>query len=302
MIKSSTLRLFPFFISLFFIAANSTFAQTNGDMEDWSPSGSPPPFNWMFPTGWTTTNATSEFIGAGVSRSPDAHSGMYSAQIRTLDIFGTITRSQLALGNVKLDPPMYRLIGYTGGEPLQMIPDHLTFHYLLTTGNVNEYAVADILIKRREAGDPYPDTVFFQSVHLPPVFGYQEVNVPFPSQGINPATDSIVIVFSSNDTSEIALNTLHVDDISIDFVSSVVPGPDSNQSYVYPNPVGRYDQMFVAGDAIKKISIMDLAGRIVFATTSNLSNPILLDPCLLTPGTYIVRINDDSVQKLVVIE
>src|SRR5688572_631248 len=230
----SFLQTITYLLILIVSFTNHLFAQQNGSMEEWT-SGSMPPFNWKYPNGWTTTNATTEFNGAAVTQSTDEHSGTFAAQLRTLDLFGTLTRSQLALGNVKLDYPRYRLIGYTGGEDLAFVPNALNFYYKLTTGDANEYAVADILIKRREAGDPYPDTVYFESVQLHSTASYTQVNVPFPTDNINAETDSIVILFSSNDTNEIALNTLLIDDISIDFASAVNPTPNQNSVSIYPN-------------------------------------------------------------------
>ena len=291
--------LFLFFF--FLITSTSLSAQQNGGMEDWSSSGSLPPFDWKFPTGWTTTNATTEFSGAAITRSTDEHSGTYAAQLRTLNIFGTITRSQMALGNVKLDFPNYRLIGYTGGEDLSFVPNGLSFYYKLTTGDANEYAVADILIKRREAGDPYPDTVYFESVQLTSAASYTKVSVPFPTDNINAATDSIVIVFSSNDTNEIALNTLLIDDVSIDFASAVNPGPNQSFVSVYPNPVHANQDLHFTS-SVEQLAIHDALGNILFARSKDDMQSFNLSQTALAPGLYYVRVNDEKMIKLVVLE
>lgn len=276
-------------------------AQQNGGMEDWSPSGSPPPFDWKFPTGWTTTNATTEFSGAAVTQSTDEHSGTYAAQLRTIDLFGTLTRSQMALGNVKLDYPLYRLIGYTGGEDLSFVPNALSFYYKLTTGNANEYAVADVLIKRREAGDPYPDTVYFESVQLSSAATYTKVNVPFPTDNINAETDSIVIVFSSNDTNAIALNTLLIDDVSIDFASAITPTPNQSSVAIYPNPV-HTDQVLHFTSLVDQFFILDAYGHTLFSKSEDDMPSINLLETNITPGIYYVQVNKEKVKKLVVID
>lgn len=294
---------FTFYISILFaLLTFNVKAQQNGTMESWSPSGRPAPFDWMFPTGWTTTNATSEFIGAGVTRSTDEHSGTYAAQIRTLNIFGQIVRSQLALGSAKLDFPNYQLRGYTGGEPLSMVPDQVSFYYKLTAGDSSEYAVADILIKRREAGQSFPDTVYFESIHLNAVSSYTEVNVPIPVDNINPATDSIVIVFSSNDTDETALNTLWIDDVSIDFASAVAPSPNQNLIVAYPNPVSIEGELHFTSNSIANISIVDATGKVVVAKKANELPSIDLSQTCISPGIYFIQIDDQKLLPLVVIE
>jgi hypothetical protein len=265
-------------------------AQQNGGFENWSPSGSPPPFDWKYPTGWTTTNAATEFITAGVTRNTFHHSGEFAAQIKTLNIFGTLTRSQLALGNCDLDSPHYQVKAYTGGEPLLMVPDQVSFYYQLTAGVPSEHAVADILIKR-PTGSSFPDTVYYQSVILPAVGIYTEVNVPIPDTGIDITTDSIVILFSSNDTNEMALNTLYVDDVSIDFVSSDHPAATAEENMIfYPNPVRSGEEMTInlPIEKLHHFEILDRAG-ISLNCCMNVSSDgsgTILGPVDLPAGLY----------------
>jgi len=244
---------------------NTVVGQQNGGFEAWSPSGSPAPFDWIYPTGWTTTNATTEFITSGVKRSTDKYGGSYAAQIQTLSIFGTLTRSQVALGNCKLNYPEYRLEGYTGGEPLTMIPQQISFFYKLTVGDPAEYAVADVLIKRA-SGQAIPDTIFYTSVHLQSVTTYTEVNIPITETGFQIGTDSIVIVFSSNDTNEIAANLLSVDEVSIDFTSATIPIPhDDITLKVFPNPIQAGQALTIShrGKAFEFVRMIDTAGRVI---------------------------------------
>ncbi|MBP7239975.1 MAG: hypothetical protein KBA14_07090 [Saprospiraceae bacterium] len=239
--------------------------QQNGGFESWSPSGSPPPFDWMYPAGWTTTNAATEFITSGVKRSTDKHGGSYAAQIQTLNIFGTLTRSQLALGNCKINFPEYKLEGNTGGDLLTMIPHQVSFFYKLTIGDPAEYAIADVLIKRA-SGQAIPDTVFYASFHLQSAATYTEVNILIPKQGINIATDSIVIVFSSNDTNEVATNLLYVDDVSIDFASNNIPIPQDEMALtVFPNPLHAGQSLTInhPGNVFHDVLMIDNSGRII---------------------------------------
>ncbi|MEP6792896.1 MAG: T9SS type A sorting domain-containing protein [Saprospiraceae bacterium] len=288
------------------ILVNPLIAQQNGSFENWSPSGSPPPFDWKFPTGWTTTNATTEFISSGVNRNNYSFSGEFSAQLRTLNIFGTLTRSQLALGNCQLDYPHYSVKAYTGGEPLPMVPQQVTFYYQLTIGHPSEHAVADILIKH-PSGSSEPDTVYYASVLLPAVDIFTEVNVPIPDVGINIATDSIVILFSSNDTNEVGMNIMYVDAVSIDFVSSTDHVPSGQPSIsLYPNPLRAEDALTVnfSDDKTHSIKLMDSSGKIIkngFAQNTS-GKSILIDALHLPPGMYCLIADNMYARPFVITE
>ncbi|MGB4849965.1 MAG: T9SS type A sorting domain-containing protein, partial [Saprospiraceae bacterium] len=285
---------------------NPLLAQQNGSFENWSPSGSPPPFDWKFPTGWTTNNATTEFTSSGVNRNNYNYSGEFAAQLKTLNIFGTLTRSQLALGNCKLDYPKYRIKAYTGGEPLPMVPQQVTFYYQLTIGQPSEHAVADILIKH-PSGSANPDTVFYASVSLPAVDIFTQVNVPIPDVGISTATDSIVILFSSNDTNEVGLNTLYVDAVSVDFVSAIDHGPSSQPSIsIYPNPLRTEETLNVnfSDDRIHNLKLMDSTGRIIESACDQNSTGscVRIETLHLPPGIYCLIADNKYTRPFVVIE
>ena len=267
-------------------------AQQNGSFESWSPSGKQPPFDWKFPTGWTTNNATTEFISAGVTRNNYNYSGEFAAQIKTLNIFGTLTRSQLALGNCQLDYPNYQVKAYTGGEALTMIPDEVTFYYQLTTGSPAEHAVAEVLIKRA-SGSSVPDTVYHATVALPAVSIYTEMQMAIPDVGINIATDSIVILFSSNDTNEVASNILYVDDVSIDFASALYPAPEERSNVLlFPNPVHHGETLTIRqpdGD-FSKMKIYDDNGRMIASCLDEVvgDDRVQIQTRLLQPGLYFI--------------
>jgi len=305
MSRSSTRNLLLILFGLVLLPAHSISAQQNGSFESWSPSGSPPPFDWKFPTGWTTNNATTEFITAGVTRNNYNHSGEFAAQIKTLNIFGAYTRSQLALGNCKLDYAHYQLNAYTGGEPLAGIPDNISFYYQLTTGVPSEYAVADLLIKRG-SGSSLPDTIYHASMHLPAVDIYTEVQMNIPEVGINISTDSIVILFSSNDTNEIAVNILYVDDVTINSLSATNPVPESTQDVtIYPNPVRPGELLTIQWPVSKAgpFKIYDTAGNMVACCLDAVEsgNRILIQTSQLLPGLYFLT-HDRSISTFVVIK
>lgn len=240
-------------------------AQQNGGFENWSPSGSPPPFDWKFPTGWTTTNATTEFITAVVRRVTDAHSGTYAAEIRTLNVFGTNRRSQLALGLCKLNYPEYRIEPYTGGEAMTSIPQEVSFYYKLSNLDTNDVASVEVMIKR-PPGMAFEDLVFYARTDLQPVGAYTRMTIPIGESGIDVATDSILIVFSSNGPDAPGTNVLVVDDVVIDFTSSNQPGPITDLiGKAYPNPIQSTGTLTIVnpGKEIHAVHMIDATGRIV---------------------------------------
>jgi|GEM_PF-4609219 len=267
-------------------------AQQNGSFETWLSSGKQPPFDWKYPTGWTTNNATTEFTAAGVTRNNYNYSGEFAAQIKTLNIFGTLTRSQLALGTCQLDYPHYQVKANTGGEPLSMVPNEVTFYYQLTTGSPAEHALAEVLIKRG-SGSSTPDTVYYASMVLPAVGIYTEMQMIIPDVGINMTTDSIVILFSSNDTNEVASNILYVDDVSIDFTNSIHPAPEPTSNVMlYPNPVHHGETLTIRqpdGD-FSKMKIYDVNGRMIGCCLDELvgDGQVQIQTCQMQPGLYFL--------------
>lgn len=296
-----------FLCMLVFLAYTGSvcFSQQNGGMESWTPSGSPPPFDWLYPTGWTTNNATTEFTTAGTRRSTDEHTGNYAAQISTLNVFGTLTRSQLVLGIAMLDFPNYQVKAYTGGEPLSIVPTMVSFYYKLNVDNVLEYAVADVLIKRG-SGMAIPDTVYHEKRMLSPVAAYTKVEMLIPDVEIDILTDSIVIAFSSNDESEAGLNVLYIDDVRIDEASALNPGPESLAYSIYPNPVqqGHDVTLDANGNQMYKLDILDVVGRKVKADEgiSFLHDKATINTTCLMPGLYFLVMNGIPLRNLLLVQ
>jgi hypothetical protein len=296
---------FLFMLVFLVYKENVCFSQQNGGMESWTPSGSPPPFDWLYPTGWTTNNATTEFITSGTKRSTDEHSGTYAAQLRTLNVFGSLTRSQLVLGTAMLDNPNYQVKAYTGGEPLSFVPTALSFYYKLDVDNVLEYAVAEVLIKRG-TGTAVPDTVYHEKRMLSPVASYTNVEILIPNVGIDILTDSIVIAFASNDENEAGLNILYIDDVHIDEASALSPGPGAQTYSLYPNPVqqGIDVTVEVIGYQLGKLDILDVMGRKVNAEVSMSIDhhraTIHTSRCM--PGVYLLMMDGEPAQNILLVQ
>lgn len=281
-------------------------AQQNGGFENWSPSGSPPPFDWKFPTGWTTTNATTEFITAGVRRVTDVHSGTYAAEIKTLNVFGTNRRSQLALGLCKLNYPEYRIEPYTGGEALTSIPKEVSFYYKLSNLDSADVASVEVMIKR-PPGMAFEDLVFYARTDLQPAGAYTRMTIPIGESGIDIETDSILIVFSSNGPDAIGTNVLVVDDVAIDFTSSNQPGPITDLiGKAYPNPIQSTGTLTIVspGYEIHEVHMMDAAGRIVSGCPhlAGDDEKMQLTNLPSVPGIYSLLVDRKYFTRIVVLD
>ncbi|MEO6131024.1 MAG: hypothetical protein ABIQ02_04195, partial [Saprospiraceae bacterium] len=159
----------------------------------------------------------------------------------------------------------------------------------------------------RGSGSAIPDTVYHYSLHLPAVDIFTEASISIPAFGINIATDSIVIVFSSNDTTEVAQNILYVDDVSIDLTSAIAPDPSMKQEVtLYPNPV-RSGEMLTIRHTGKKwhdVKIEDSTGRIVngCCTWSGDDVTSSIGPVLLSPGIYSLIVDGRNKGRFVMVE
>ena len=297
----------PFFVMMMVVLAYlpGVNAQTNGNMEAWSPSGSPPPFDWLYPTGWTTNNGTTEFITSGTKRSTDEHSGSYAAQMSTLNVFGTLTPSVLVLGTAMLDFPNYSVKAYTGGEALTQVPSEVSFYYKLQTGAAFENALFKILIKRGN-GSSEPDTVYHEVHGIQAVDAYTEARFSIPEVDISPLTDSIVLVFETNNEIASGINVLYVDDVVVDFISATkTPGADPG-ILVYPNPVYSNQSFVIKAemDEDSGIELFDLMGRkmneVFFEKWRN--DEWKISPNEIPGGLYTLRLGLGQAVKVMVVE
>lgn len=300
MLRNCTLYFFCLAFSL------EMYSQTNGGFESWLPSGSPPPFDWMYPEGWTTNNATTEFTSAGVSRNTDAHSGTYAARLRTVNVFGELRSAQLVLGNCEISYPTYSVIVNTGGEDLPELPQSLSFYYKLDTGDPGESAMLETLIKRPAGGDE-PDTVFWQTTSLPATDTYTKMEIQIPDVDIQIDTDSIVLSFTSNISSPLAQNTLWVDDVVIDFTSALKPVLSVAENVLlFPNPVSRGDVLHLAWENkdYTSIEILNINGinHSHDCVTQILQHGADISTDPLAPGMYCVKSGSVLLGRFVIID
>ena len=186
-----------------------------------------------------------------------------------------------------------------------MVPSAVSFYYKFNPESPFESGSAEVLIKRREAGSQFPDTVFYEMYYLSINDDYFEAVIPIPDVGIQTATDSIVLVFSSNDTMEFGINVLHVDDVSIQFTSSSENEIKNDFVKVYPNPIRAGETLHVSlpydGD-IEEVQLYNSTGRLVSDTQKFylVGDGISLQVTHLLPGIYHLFADGKHLSTLII--
>ncbi len=211
----------------------------NGGFEDWTASGRPAPFDWEEPTGWKSTNATTEFTSAGIRRSTTTHTGDYACEIKTANVFGEDAPGILANGNPDLDFGTSSIVLATAGTPIADRPKKLTGFYTFSALTAGDSAWVLVMLKKYNSKTGAVDTVGIGQRALAATKIYTRFNVHITyNSDVQP--DSVVVAFfSSNPLSPLPGGTLTLDDVELsDDVSGVQDQADAASTIrMYPNPV-----------------------------------------------------------------
>lgn len=217
-----------------------TVAQWSEGFEAWNPSGDLVPFDWSYPQGWTTSNPVTEFIDASVEPSTDSYAGSTSALVRSQMIFGTPHAGVLHWGNATFDYVQLMVVPSSQGNLLVGKPAAIRGWYKYqTSGNqCNALIKVQQLRLNNQTGNAQ---VLYETLHG---FAEAEQYTPFEIQlSWNEPFDVMVhrmniTFYSQNDGCPFAVATLHLDELSMDFVSSTEDvDPLSVRFSVLPNPV-----------------------------------------------------------------
>jgi hypothetical protein len=277
--------------------AHNAMAQSvnNMNVDLWTPSGSPPPFDWYEPTDWQSNNATTEFISATVSKSSTAQSGPYSAQIRTINVFGNNTAGILTNGNATLDYAGYSVFTKTAGTPYTAKPTSLDGYYKYTVTTSPDTAMVICLLKKWNASTSQADTIGIGTLKLLPAASFQAFSctVNYPSSA---TPDSIAIfIYSSIPASAQNGSILLVDNLSLAGVTGIEqPVESMPEVNVYPSPVSAGGMVRFNVDPAKPfgVCIFDAQGQLVMEKSAVVSaREFMLD---LPAGLYTYRLTDEG--------
>jgi hypothetical protein len=205
-----------FAVSLSFRMNSAAQVLPNGGMEDWTPSGQPPPFDWEEPTGWKSNNSVVEFISASVVKSKNAYEGTYSCFIKTIPMFGGHVAGMLVNGDPEVLVMDYTVNILSGGTPVSYRPDYLTGYYKYEDPEVPEdSAFVIVILKKFNTAFNKIDTIGIGTKALPMVNTYTQftVNVNYLFSDI---PDSVIVAFMSTKP-EISgtKGLLYIDNVSL---------------------------------------------------------------------------------------
>ena len=297
--------------------AASAQAIANLNLETWGTrNGVEAPANWQtFDDVLAFERPGSTFDTKTTTKSTDAHSGSFAAQLTNTTFNGTqgpfvqegvLIVGQKLSGNVTAN-------GYPiGGAPYSGRPTQLQFYYKFTGLAADSAIVTLLLTKKSSVPGKIPDLVGGGTITLDPTrVGYVSLTADIP-YFLPDRPDSIRLQFISG-TSRIITSgaTLLVDDISL--IGGVLPvradAGTQAQLTVSPNPspAGHFHLSAPNQPALASAAyaVLDLTGRVV-AQQPALAVPSPtreLDLSNLSTGIYLLRVDSKQgalVRQLVV--
>ncbi|WP_118951073.1 T9SS type A sorting domain-containing protein [Taibaiella helva] len=274
---------------------------TNAGFEAWTgPSGL---LQLEHPDGWTGSDATINELGPllllvditpkkQLSKSTEAHSGSFAAQVTTKFLGDTVgnvpglllnAKINIDLGAIGGNPDLSNFLSYvkyTGGTPvLGKKVENVKAWVRLDGSNQDRASIIVLAMKKAKTAGGQDTMVAIgnAAVMINPnaANSYVEAtaNVIYTDPAVT-ATDTLIVAFSSSaiideNTVRTAGNTLLVDDVSMttsDVVSIRQPVFRGDVVLVYPNPASRsiYFNLNTAERAEDyTLTICDIAGRTV---------------------------------------
>jgi len=280
---------------------NPSFERWSNDTATLTGIGTKIPY--LNPTGWTTVNSVTLAEGgeAGVTRSSNAYSGNYAAQLRTdsLAIASITIPGVMLLGSINIETQKI-----TGGVPFTGRPDSLYFYgeYIPAKGKVDS-GLAYVLLTDWNTKTNRRDTVGFGGILT---FGldspYGQFNIPITyNPQYSEVPDTIQIAFSTSYSfyNPPAGSLFLIDDLSFSADTSVATGVNiiANKGFsvsCYPNPTKSNLNILISQPKSGMIiKVYDVLGR----NLMNVNNEGLIttiDVSSLASGTYFYEVADKN--------
>lgn len=271
---------------------NHTKAQviSNTNFEEWSPSGSPAPFDWEFPTNWTSNNATTEFTSAGVQKTTDSYEGTFAAQLTTVNAFGEFTPAMIVNGDGDLNFGEFSVEIITAGDDLGTVPVAVSGYYKFSSTSDGDSGEAVLLLKKYNADLDKQDTVLLERKLLPPQEEYTLFS--FDIEPLTESPDSIILAFySTRENEPLAGGQLLIDEVSMGVTG--ITDSELSEFQIYPNPTNGIITIESNKSDNMEITVRSLTGEKVFRDKMNEAiNQI--DLTYLNKGIYFVEIIVDD--------
>jgi hypothetical protein len=241
---------------VFFAAAQTI---PNPGFENWETVGT-----YENPVSWSTPNPFTSLAGVvTVTKSEDAHSGSYSAQLETMTVLGpNVSPGLVTLGNFAVD----FLTGaptFSGGIEMPDMVKNFSGWYKYS-GVDSDSAYIFMMSFRHPEGEEI-DTVGVGMTYLKDAADWTSFSIDMYQISENPADSFNVIIMSSPSAALHVGSMLQVDDLAIETVTGIINfTKQTTEVKVYPNPVSDFVK-FEVENAEKnlEVSIFDNNGRCV---------------------------------------
>ena len=220
-------------------------------------------------------------------RTTDSHSGQFAALLQNVQ-FGSVLPGQLTYGS-------YQSIGPTNyfyGWPFTSLPNSLKFWYqFLPSGSDS----ATVIINLSRSGNSVGGGIMFITSSTS---NYIEGTLPITyTSSLTP--DSIYVSFLSSGLSFSgnAGTEFYVDDISLDYSTSVNELDLTNTVKAYPNPVTNTLTIETTHDGSSELILYDPSSRIIYQQMFN--RAVYINTEHLAKGIYIyeVRTRRGKIEK-----
>ncbi len=271
-------------VALFYCLISAGISQNsipNSDFEIWVDDNHPQAWNGIFIDLLFTQLYT-------LSKSTDAQSGSFAAQVETIDATLIAIPGIASLSEINFDLMGGGLSFATAGTPINVRPTNISgsFKYLPINGDT---AMIAVVLTKWNTGTNQRDTLgFFGTMMNTAYLNYTPFNINI-SLSQTPDSMNILFVSSAGYSPQIG-SALIVDNLSMDFlpntgVETIVPFVPS----LFPNPASENIVFSVPEEGISTVYIIDLTGKLVFeAKTTDTSFSV--DVSSLPSGIYHVNI------------
>lgn len=250
-------KIFTLSSMLLFVLFTTAQTIPNPGFEDWVTIGT-----YENPVSWSTPNPFTSLAGVvTVTKSEDAHSGAYSAQLETMTVLGpNVSPGLVTLGNFAVD----FLTGeptFSGGIEMPDMVKNFSGWYKYS-GVDSDSAYIFMMSFRHPEGEEV-DTVGVGMTYLQDASDWTSFSIDMYQISELPADSFNVIIMSSPNSSLHVGSMLHVDDLAIETVTGIINlTKQTTEVKVYPNPVSDFVK-FEVENAEKnlEVSIFDNNGR-----------------------------------------
>lgn len=295
----NTLLLKAVLLLILSVSLINTEAQdtlTNQGLNRWEKSGKQPPFDWSEPQGWTSSNALTEFISAGVSEVTLPQSGSSQAQLKTINVFGQDVPAVLINGDFPISISDTARFPLLGGEPMTTVKTKFYGMYNFTSSTVDDSATVVVAFKKFNTTTQKPDLIAIGDIYLPTTTsGLHPFSFNIDAVKFDTPDSVVVTILSSKVDNFKSGGTLTIDYTGFDKPSNlkeIMP----TQTKVYPSPANNTITLQTSLNGFS-YSIYDVTGKTQLSGTTNQYNTTI-DIRDFKGGLYFVHINGANVKPI----